>query len=144
MMNRRLISAAVALVGSAVGLVLSAAHTKKDLVNIRQQKWEELTRLRESRKEKINAGVEECRNTPGGVLLDVREKSDYEEGHIPGAVHAELQSIPILHYAPDTPLFLYCYRGNRSAMAAERLREAGFENVKEIGGIEWYQGELET
>ena len=26
----------------------------------------------------------------------------------------------------------------------DRLREAGFENVKEIGGIEWYQGELET
>ena len=86
MINRRLISAAVALVGSAVGLVLSAAHTKKDLVDIRQKKWEELTRQRESRKEKINTGVEECRNTPGGVLLDVREKADYEEGHIPGAI----------------------------------------------------------
>ena len=46
--SRRLISAAIALVGSSVGLVLSAAHTKKDLINIRHEKFEELTKKGET------------------------------------------------------------------------------------------------
>jgi type III restriction enzyme len=90
-----------------------------------------------------SGGLEEYRNTPGAVLLDVREKDDYDEGHIPGAVQAELMTIQFLHYGLETPLFLYCYRGNRSAMAAGILRDAGFQNVKDIGGIDWYSGELE-
>ena len=93
---------------------------------------------------KILAGLEEYRNTPNAVLIDVREREDYEEGHIPGAVHADLQTIQFLHYAPDTPLFLYCYRGNRSALAAGILKDAGFANVKDIGGIDWYDGALEV
>ena len=43
--SRRLVSAAIALVGSSVGLVLSAAHTKKDLIDIRHEKLEELLKL---------------------------------------------------------------------------------------------------
>ena len=85
MLERRLISAAIALVGSAVGMVLSAAHTKKDLIEIRREKWDGVKKLQEGRMNKLRAGLEECRNTPDAVLLDVREKEDYEEGHIPGA-----------------------------------------------------------
>ncbi len=143
MLQRRVISAAIALVGSAVGLVLSAAHTKKDLIDIRHERFEALKAQKEKRMNKINAGLEEYRNTSGAVLLDVREKDDYDEGHIPGAIHANLQTIQFLHYGLETPIFLYCYRGNRSAMAAGILREAGFEHVKDIGGIDWYTGELE-
>lgn len=143
MFNRRIVSAAVALVGTAVGLVLSAAHTKKDLIDLRHEKWNEISRMKENRKARLQEGLDEYRNTPGAVLLDVREKQDYDEGHIPGAVYAELRTIELIPYAPDTPLFLYCYRGNRSAMAASSLRDAGFEKVKDIGGIEWYDGERE-
>ena len=141
--SRRLISAAIALVGSTVGLVLSAAHTKKDLIDIRHERLEELTRAKEKHMNKLNAGLEEYRNTTGAVLIDVREKEDFDKGHIPGAVYADLRTIRFLHYGLETPLFLYCYRGNRSAMAAGILREAGFQNVKDIGGIDWYSGELE-
>lgn len=144
LLNRRLVSAAVALVGSAVGLVLSAAHTKKDLIDLRQERWETWKKQKERRMNKINLGLEEYRNTPGAVLLDIREKSDYDEGHIPGAVHADLQTIQFLHYGLETPIFLYCYRGNCSAMAAGILREAGFTHVQDIGGIDWYTGELEA
>ena len=128
--SRRLISAAIALVGSTVGLVLSAAHTKKDLIDIRHERLEELTRAKEKHMNKLNAGLEEYRNTTGAVLIDV-------------AVYADLRTIRFLHYGLETPLFLYCYRGNRSAMAAGILREAGFQNVKDIGGIDWYTGDLE-
>ncbi len=144
MINRRVISAAVALIGSAVGLVLTAAHTKKDLIDLRHERLEEITGAKEKKREKMNEGLAECRNTPGGVLVDVREKEDFEKGHIPGAVHGDLKTIQFLPYAPDTPIFLYCYRGNRSAAAASMLREAGFEKVKDIGGIDSYGGELET
>ena len=143
-LNRRIISAAVALIGSAVGMVLSAAHTKKDLIDIRHEQMNALKKQREDRMCKLQSGLEEYKNTPGSVLIDVREKEDYEEGHIPGAVHAELQTIRFLHYGLDTPIFLYCYRGTRSAMAAEILKEAGFEKDKDLGGIDRYDGELES
>ena len=91
----------------------------------------------------INDAVDEWRNMADAVLIDVREKEDYDKGHIPGAVYADLRTIRFLHYGLETPIFLYCYRGNRSAMAAGILREAGFQNVKDIGGIDWYTGELE-
>ena len=142
-MNRRLISAAVALIGSAVGLILSAAHTKEDMINLRQKNAEERKHRREEKMQKIYAGLIAYRDTPGAVLLDVREEEDYAAGHIPGAVHAELRTITSIEYPKEQPLFLYCYRGNRSAMAAAMLREAGFTQVQDIGGIDWYNGALE-
>ena len=141
--SRRLVSAAIALVGSTVGLVLSAAHTKKDLIDIRHERLEELTRAKERHMNKLNAGLEEYRNTTGAVLIDVREKEDYDKGHIPGAVYADLRTIRFLHYGLETPLFLYCYRGNRSRYAVSILKEAGYTNVTNIGGIEFYHGDLE-
>ena len=144
MIYRRAIAAGLALVGSAVGLVLSAAHTRKELIDLRREQLDTLTGGREKKMNKITQGVEEYRNAPGAVLLDVREKEDYDEGHIPGSIHADLRTIQFRHEAPDTPIFVYCYRGTRSAMAAEILREQGFERVKDIGGIDWYSGALET
>ena len=144
MLNRRLISAAITLVGSAVGLILSAAHTKQEMIELRHEKFADLKKLKEKKMEKIYAGLLEVHSTPGSVLLDVREREDYDEGHIPAAVHADLRTLQFLGYPKETPLYIYCYRGNRSRMAAEILREAGFTHVKDIGGIDWYNGALES
>ena len=138
------VGSAVGLVSSAVGMVLSAAHTKKDMINLRHQRWNEFTGQKEKKMSKFEDGLKEYRNTPDALLLDVRERDDYREGHIPGAVHAELRRIQNLEESPETPIFIYCYRGTRSAMAAAILKEAGFEHVKDIGGIDWYSGELTT
>lgn len=143
MIYRRVIAAGLALVGSAVSLVLSAAHTKKDLIDVRREQLDALTKMKKRRMSRLAHGLEEYRNTPGAVLLDVREKEDYDEGHIPGSVHADLRTVQFRHESLDTPIFLYCYRGTRSAMAAGILREHGFMNVKDIGGIDWYTGDLE-
>ena len=144
MSYRRAAAAGLALIGGVVSLVLSAAHTKKDLIEIRRNELETLTGQKEKKMEKLRKGLEEYRNTQGAVLLDVREQSDYDDGHIPGSVHADLQTIQFRHEDPDTPIFIYCYRGTRSAMAASILRNEGFTNVKDIGGIDWYNGELEV
>ena len=144
MIYRRAAAAGLALIGSAVGLLLSAAKTKKELNDIRENELEQQAGQEEKKMDKFKEGLIEFKNTPGAVLLDVREQTDYDEGHIPGSIHADLQTIQFRHEDPETPIFIYCYQGNRSAMAASILQEHGFMRVKDIGGIDWYDGELEV
>ena len=94
----------------------------------------------------IDAGVEQCRQTPGALLLDVRTEGEYAEGHIPGAKNLPLQSLEgIASVAPakDTPLFLYCRSGARSGQATSQLQRMGYTRVTNIGGIMSYQGKVE-
>lgn len=82
---------------------------------------------------------------PGRVLLDVRERYEFEEGHIPGAVHLSkgFLETQIEDRIPDrsTPITLYCAGGVRSLLAARVLKELGYENVESmIGGFNgWKQ-----
>ena len=94
-------------------------------------------------REDINAGVAACRNTPGAVLLDVREADEFAAGHIPGAVNLPLSRIGQARFDKSTPLFVYCLRGTRSRRAVGELRRMGYINVKSIGGIASYRGETE-
>lgn len=91
----------------------------------------------------INKGLEEYRSTPGAILVDVREMDEFQTGHIPGAINAPLSTINQTTLPTDSPLFLYCLRGTRSKRAAGVLRNMGFKNVKSIGGISSYKGEIE-
>lgn len=94
----------------------------------------------------INAGVEEFRATPGARLVDVRTPGEYAGGHIPGAVNVPLQQIGSIAAAvPEaaTPLFVYCLSGGRSAQAAAALKRAGYGDVRNIGGIGNWNGEVE-
>jgi molybdopterin/thiamine biosynthesis adenylyltransferase/rhodanese-related sulfurtransferase len=74
----------------------------------------------------------------GPLVLDVREQNEWDEGHIPGAVH-----VPRGHLesraeraAPDhsRPVLVYCSVGNRSAFAAKTLAELGYEDVVSLSG----------
>ena len=72
------------------------------------------------------------------VVLDVREQDEWDEGHIPGAVHiprGHLES-RIERLAPDTarPVVVYCSAGNRSAFAAKTLTDLGYEDVVSLAG----------
>ena len=94
----------------------------------------------------IHRGVEAYRDTPGAVLVDVRSGSEYAEGHIPGSCNVPLQALDkIRAVAADqnTPLFVYCYSGARSAKAAVQLQKMGYTNVKNIGGIAAWNGSVE-
>ena len=53
-------------------------------------------------KTNINEAVQECRNTPDAVLLDVREADEFRSGHIPGAVNHPLSAIEKIEI-PDGP-----------------------------------------
>ena len=94
----------------------------------------------------INQGVKEYRAVSGGVLLDVRTPEEYRGGHIPGSKNVPLQTIDkvgVVVENKDTPVYVYCRSGGRSHQAADALRQMGYGNVKNIGGISAYSGEVE-
>ena len=68
----------------------------------------------------INAAVEECRRTPGAILLDVREVDEFNSGHISGAVNVPLSRIGTIDAPKDRPLYVYCLRGTRSRQRERR------------------------
>ena len=72
------------------------------------------------------------------VVVDVREQDEWDEGHIPGAVHVPRGHLEsrIERLAPDTsrPVVVYCSAGNRSAFAAKTLAELGYEDVVSLAG----------
>lgn len=94
----------------------------------------------------IDAGLAQCQETPGALLLDVRTPGEYAEGHLPGARNLPLQSLEgIAAVAPakDAPLFLYCRSGARSGQAISLLQRMGYTRVTNIGGIMNYHGKVE-
>jgi len=84
---------------------------------------------------------EMAQNGNGAVIVDVREQQEFEESHIPGALHVPRGHLEsrIEGAAKDRSqrVILYCASGNRSALAAKTLHdELGYENVESMtGGI---------
>jgi molybdopterin/thiamine biosynthesis adenylyltransferase/rhodanese-related sulfurtransferase len=72
------------------------------------------------------------------LFLDVREAAEWDEGHVPGAVHIPRGSLEsrVEGLLPDRsrPLVVYCAGGNRSAFAAKSLEELGYEDVASLAG----------
>jgi sulfur-carrier protein adenylyltransferase/sulfurtransferase len=71
------------------------------------------------------------------VLVDVREQSEWDEGHVPGAVHVPrgfLESRIGGVARPDQEIVLMCAGGNRSLLAGTTLRAMGFGNVSSLAG----------
>ena len=94
----------------------------------------------------VNQGVTEYRRTSGAVLLDVRTPEEYRNGHIPGSRNIPLQTIDSVSTVvenKDTSLYVYCQSGARSRQAAGVLKQMGYTNVNNIGGIAAYAGKVE-
>ena len=72
------------------------------------------------------------------VLVDVREESEWAQGHLPGAIHLGKGIIErdVEQRVPDTgaKIILYCGGGFRSALAAENLQKMGYSNVESMDG----------
>src|SRR5215813_4513878 len=72
------------------------------------------------------------------ALLDVREREEYREGHLEGALSLPrgFLEIRVEEAVPDrsTPIVAYCAGGTRSLIAARTLREMGYENVVSMSG----------
>ena len=75
----------------------------------------------------------------GCIILDVRTREEYDQGHIPGAVlipntEIEAKAADLL---PDKGqlILVYCRSGRRSKLAAQSLADLGYTNIREFGGI---------
>ena len=70
------------------------------------------------------------------AIVDVRERDEWQEGHIPGAVHVPRGNLEsrIEQAVPDRDraIVVYCASGNRSAFAAKTLEELGYTNVTSL------------
>lgn len=94
----------------------------------------------------IDQGVQDVRNTPGALLLDVRSPEEYREGHIPGSQNLPLQYVEMAPSVVDNKereLFVYCHSGARSRQAVDMLKRMGYSNARNIGGIAAYSGKVE-
>ena len=74
----------------------------------------------------------------GNVVLDVREKEEYRDGHLAGALSVPrgFLEMQVEGHVPDkqTPIVAYCQSGTRSLLAGRILKEMGYTNVRSLGG----------
>jgi len=74
----------------------------------------------------------------GATLLDVREKSEWNAGHAPGAVHVPVKNVPsqaVKRLPKGRPVIVTCRTGSRSRGATRILREKGIEAFSLSGGM---------
>lgn len=74
----------------------------------------------------------------GSSLIDVREVDEYSESYIQGAINlplSQLQTGSPVDLDKSKTHYVYCRSGNRSAEAADLLRQAGY-SVVDLGGID--------
>ena len=92
--------------------------------------------------------AKEMMDTQNVIILDVREQSEFDAGHIPGAVLLSVGTITADTAAQvipetDSVVLVYCRSGNRSKTASQALAELGYTNVYEFGGINTWPYEVE-
>ena len=98
------------------------------------------TRVRETTVDETKARLDRGEKF---VLVDVREESEFQKDHLPGAIHLGKGVIErdVESKVPDlsAPLVRYCGGGFRSALAADNLQKMGYTNVISMdGGVrEW-------
>lgn len=87
-------------------------------------------------------------NADDSVVLDVREDSEFKQGHIANAVHIPLgqlkQRMNELDKYRSRTVVTYCRTGHRSNSAAALLSKAGFEKVHNLAGgiVAWQNANL--
>jgi rhodanese-related sulfurtransferase len=83
---------------------------------------------------------------PDSIIIDLREDSDYQKGHIPTAVNIPYDDLEN-NYSKlnkDLNIVLYCDRGSMSLLAAKELCKQGYHVINVYGGIHAYRGKLEV
>jgi phage shock protein E len=80
------------------------------------------------------------------IYLDVRTKPEFDEQHVPGAIHFELARLmkgempaaginANIDIEKDTEILVYCLSGTRAGVATQILKSNGFTKAVNAGGI---------
>jgi phage shock protein E len=73
------------------------------------------------------------------MLIDVRTKGEYDQGHIEGAVLHDITDMlrgGFPNVPKDGAIIVYCQSGYRSLLAKSLMEKAGFTNVTDGGGMD--------
>lgn len=76
------------------------------------------------------------------ILVDVREREEYERGHLEGAVSlplSELLKAPQM-LPGEKIIIVYCSHGGNSILAARELSRLGYHVINTCGGLSYYRG----
>ena len=72
------------------------------------------------------------------LIIDVRDKDEWDEGHIPGATNLSRGTVELdieeKVADPKAMIICHCGGGGRSALAAESLQKMGYKNVRSMAG----------
>jgi rhodanese-related sulfurtransferase len=81
--------------------------------------------------------VRELAESGGAELIDVRRDHEWDAGRLAGAQHIEMNDLSshAERIPKDRTIVFYCRSGNRSGMAAQAFREAGWDAHNLAGGI---------
>ncbi len=84
----------------------------------------------------VTPGDAHQRQSAGSLLIDVRERQEWNSGHAPGAKHIPLGQLAqrARELPKDRELLVICRSGNRSSVAVELLQQAGFPQVHNVTG----------
>ena len=71
------------------------------------------------------------------LLVDVRTAEEFASGHIHGAVNIPVEELPqrLSEVPRDEMVVLYCHSGRRSGIASGILSDAGYTQIRDLGGI---------
>jgi phage shock protein E len=129
----------LAIVAVSAALLYAGGRGEPSSAGQQLKKEEEQPLSSERLGELIAAG------SAGIYLVDVRTAGEYNSGAIPSAIN-----IPFDVIAENLPtedrsaqIILYCRSGSRASVAAETLKQLGFTNVINFGGVGRWTGELE-
>lgn len=103
-----------------------------------ERKDRAVEQLREMMAEVSEFAVIQSKIKDGAQLLDVRTAEEFDSGHFAGAINLDVEDIiagKLPDAAKDTQLYVYCRSGNRSAQAVSLLKQAGFTNITDLGGL---------
>jgi len=108
--------------------------------------YDELLREARASVSEVSAAEAAALAVQGARVVDVRESPEWEEGHLPGALHISKsyleQRIEAAVPDRDAPVVLYCAGGIRSLFAAQTLSEMGYTDVVSmIGGFQAWKSE---
>lgn len=68
-----------------------------------------------------------------GTVLDIRQQNEWDEGHVPGAIHVELGDLAS-RTVPNGPMTVMCGHGERAMSGASILQAAGHRDVSVLAG----------
>lgn len=125
---KKIMIAAAVLAILALALTGCSKSTEEESVN------EKIQYIKISPKD-----AKEIMDNEESIVLDVRTKDEYDQGHIEGAVLLPVDEISSkaeeVLKDKKAKILVYCRSGNRSATAAKTLIKMGYENVLDFGGI---------